>query len=317
MSIQHDSDSQSRLARVLDGSEAMGRIGKRLLHQSASCRAPNGLKCGQIEGQASWLPEDDHVLRGRVAVWKLDRSAHKEPTPARAAVFATMLVGILLVALFAYCSNPTGAFAEDPKVALPSIQKYVSLDGKAYSNMVTTTAGSKVKYRLLMTMPECVADLKMLDYTAYDKPNNRIDVDESTVKARIVDKRGNTLATLSPTSSKSAERLVIERGDLKAACPDLKLDDCVVVDYDATVQQSTPAGTYPNIAKLIYDLGEGPEQTVEVEAKVKIPDSEKPDRDDKKALPKTGDDLSAMGLAGAAIVSGSVLVLAYARLKRE
>ena len=294
----------------------MAKTEKRLLHQSALCRAPNGLRRGQIEGRGKWLPGEDRMLLGQMAVWGRDRPFSKEPAPAYAAAFATALAVILLVALFVCCSKPIAAFAGDSKVALPSIQKWVSLDGKAFSSEVMTTAGSKVKYRLSMTLPECVAELKMLDYTAHDKPNDRINVDVSTVRARIVDRQGNTLTTLSPTSSKLDKELVISLGDLKAIYPDLKFDDCVLIDYDATMQRDTLAGIYPNFAKLVYDTGDGPEQTVEVEAKVKVPDSEEPDRNEKKELPKTGDDLSAMGLAGVAIASGSVLAFAYARLRR-
>lgn len=224
----------------------------------------------------------------------------------------------MVIALFASCSHPLGAFAKDAKEALPSIQKFVSLDGKDYLGEVTAAAGSNVKYRLVMTVPECVAELKTLDYTAHDKPNSRIDVNASTAKARIVDEMGNTRAVLSPKAWISEKKLVVALGDLKAACPGLRFGDSVVVDYDATVQSSTPAGAYPNVAKLVYDMGEGPEQTVEVEAKVNVPTGKEPEKPESKpGVPKTGDELSIASLAGAAIASGSVLALAYARLRRD
>ena len=208
------------------------------------------------------------------------------------------------------------AYADDAKHAIPSITKLVSLDGKRFTESVQTSAGNTVHYRVTLSMPESADALQMLEYTVRDTPDSALAIDSSTVAARVVAQGGSVKVSLKPALSRSGRTNVFSFGNLKRVCDSLSQDDRLVLEYDALVASSAAAGEYPNIAKLLYDLGEKQGETVEVMSKVIIP---KPvqTKPNAQKLPKTGDMLAGIGLASLALAFGSALVAGFARKRRE
>ena len=229
---------------------------------------------------------------------------------------ALVLALLVCAALVLGCST---AYADDEagKHALPSIEKAVSLDGKSWGEGVTSKAGGKVFYRLTMTLSETVADDAKADYVVTDKPAKEVQVKKDSVKASVVDRRGNEKALLSPDVQVQDGVMKIALGDLKELVPNLKYGDRVQVVYEATVSDKAPAGRYQNVAKLSYDRGDGFRDTVEVRALVDIP--EQPQQSSgKESLPKTGDVLPGwVYFAVGGLLTASIVALVAATTARR
>ena len=234
-----------------------------------------------------------------------------------------MACGALAVLLaLSACSliTPVYAYAAQEKHAVPAITKAVSLDAKTFSEQVTAMPGQTVYYRLRLTMPEGVENLKSVTYTVRDAPNKSITVDPKSVSAHIVDKDGGIKKRLSFKVHSTRGKFSLALGDVKKACPDVTFYDSVIVDYAAKVSSSAKKGSYPNVAKLEYDVGDGNRETAEVMAKVLVGDAGKSGGSGSSGgskIAKTGDGLMAVSAGCAALAAVSGLGLACARRKRD
>ncbi|MDO4891557.1 MAG: isopeptide-forming domain-containing fimbrial protein [Coriobacteriaceae bacterium] len=231
------------------------------------------------------------------------------------------IAGAVLAALAAMAATAPAFAAEagaagETKTALPTIQKSVSADGVDYGKEAAGPAGHRFQYRIVLTMPEDVQGLKSLLYTVKDKPDAAIGPIADSVHAVILDASGKAKCTLDPVAKKTGGRFYIALGDLKRACPGLSFGDTVQIDYIAALSAKAKPGRYPNTAKLVFDRGNGKEETVEVTAKVKVPITPAKGTPAASRLPKTSDALPWAALI-AAIVSGLALAGAQRRRNRE
>ena len=233
-----------------------------------------------------------------------------------------LLGGALIVAALvcaALVMGPTAAYADDDaeKHALPSIKKAVSLDGKSWSESVESKAGGKVFYKLVATLSETVADDDKADYIVVDTPAKEVRVEKGTVKASLVDSRGNEKTPLAVDVQLRDGAVEFALGNLKASVSNLKYGDEVQIVYEATVSNKAPAGRYQNVAKLSYDIGKGFHDTVGVRALVEV--REQPQQpNSKESLPKTGDALPAWAyFAVGGLLAASVAALVAGAMARR
>lgn len=229
------------------------------------------------------------------------------------AIVAAALACVLLM----MGNAPAYAAGDLGKHALPSITKAASLDGESWSESVTAKAGATVFYRLTATMSQTVASDGKALYVFTDKPAKGVEVKTGTVKASLIDKQGNRKASLAAEAQLEGETMSISLGDLKELARSVEYGDEVWVIYEAKVSESASAGRYQNVARLTYDLGDGPRDTVDVRALVEIP--EQPQQSaDKETLPKTGDAVPGWvypAAGGLLAVSVALLLMAAARRK--
>ena len=229
----------------------------------------------------------------------------------------TALAALLAVSAVG-CVGTAYAAEGQQKHAVPSIAKAVSLDGNAFSESVTSNPDGSVTYRIVLTMPEGVEALKSVTYAVHDTPNENIVVDSKSIRATIVGSDGEEKAHPDTQVRLARGKLTIALGDLKAKCPNLAFADKVFVSYGAKVRSSAPAGQHPNVAKLVYDLGEGERETAEVMAKVIVGKAANgPEGSAGKTVAKTGDMLKGASIACTGFVLASGLALLYARKRRS
>ena len=239
---------------------------------------------------------------------------------------AWQLLAIAIIAIALSGASPGVAHGAEAKHAVPSIAKQVSLDGREYSDEVTAKAGTPLHYRLELTLPELLRECKTIDYTVRDVPHENVQIDMDSIAAKLVDADGNEKASLNPVASKSGQAALFDLGDISKLDVDLQYGDRILVTYDARTAKDARAGSYVNTAKLIYDIGNGPEKTVDVIAKVNIPaspaappaaspDPGKPQS--ASALPKTGDAMAGAAVACSAAALGALLVAVLSRRKHD
>lgn len=204
-----------------------------------------------------------------------------------AASRALELACLVLVLAGAVALSPGLAAGDEAKHPIPAIAKLVSAGAAGWAEEASADAGSTVRYRLAMTMSETVAKDERAEYLVLDTPDDAVEVDASSLQACIVGTNGAVKAPIDAKVSFQGRTMAIDLGDLKAACPGLGFGDIALIGYEARVSGSAHPGAYQNVAKLVYDLGDGPAQTVGVRTIVKVPGS----RAAVGGIPKTGDML--------------------------
>jgi len=227
-----------------------------------------------------------------------------------AAAKVLVLAFIVLTLVMATAMGPCFAVGDEAKHPIPSIAKSVSLDGAEWSEEASTDAGGTVRYRLVMTMSESATSDSRAEYRVLDTSDAAVEADASTLRACIANENGTVKAIVEPSVSLQGRTLAIDLGDLKKACPNLAYGDLAIVEYEAHVSGSARPGSYQNVARLVYDLGSGPEETVGARALVRIAESE-----DTAAgsIPKTGDGLPpwlATVLAALTLIAASLMTVA-------
>lgn len=169
------------------------------------------------------------------------------------------------------CTLPCPSWASQDKHAIPSISKAVSA-GNAYLDRVEAAAGSRVRYRIRLTLPEGVERLERLAYHVSDSPPAGIEPDEDAVQAWVVDTDGNRTARMAVTAARSRKTLELSLGDVLAQEARLRYGDCILLEYPAQIAPDAQAGDYRNVALLRYDDGTGERETVGVMADVTVPE---------------------------------------------
>lgn len=204
---------------------------------------------------------------------------------------------------------PETAYASQVKHPIPSLVKEVSHDQKTYTDQIEARATDRVNYRLTMTMPERVEDMKTVVYTVIDVPDAAIAVDVNSASATIVSADGDVKARFTPKASFASGKLSVVLGDLKLQYAGVSSKDRLIVRYDAQLSPTASTGRHPNVAKLVYDLGDGERSTAEVMALVTVPDAPAGG----SQVVKTGDSLASVSFICLVIFIVSGLGLGYAR----
>ncbi len=247
-----------------------------------------------------------------------------QPFASRIQLGLALLALACVAAMCTMLAHPAFAQESGPKHPIPSITKMVSLDKKRYAATVKAKPGDTLHYQISMTMPDGTKDLERIDYTAIDKPHASLALVKSSVTARLMNSDGRSKASLSPSVNVSGNRLTFAFGNLKDSCSTLSDTDRLVVRYDAVLASNAEIGEYPNLARLVYDLGEGPEQTVDVmtkalverQVKTKPSSSQTRVEQSQSQLPKTGDALASFAVPAIVVACMAGLIVALARKRR-
>lgn len=197
------------------------------------------------------------------------------------------IVCILLTSITCVMLAGTADFAnaDTAKMAIPSISKSVRTGSQPWDDAVCAEAGSTLRYRIRLTLPESAAQLETLSYTIIDKPAQAIAIEPTSVNARVTDTHGRLKKQLNPHTRVSGRTVSVSLGDMKTTYPDIKFGELIFIEYNAVLSAKTDAGEYPNIARLVYDDGTEKRDTVDVMANVTVPSRQVT----ASSLPKTGD----------------------------
>ena len=224
---------------------------------------------------------------------------------------------LALVALSATMSPPAPneALAANAKQALPTIRKHVNT-GDGFDESGDSAAGARIRYRMEITVPEDIAECDYLEYAIIDAPDPPISPN-TPIKARVVNSRGDLKSTIATTCSRGKRTFTIDLGNVKSACRNLAFGDRIVVEYPATISPSAVSGTYRNIARLVYDKGNGTRDSAEVMAIVTIARKDAPASSLRQSMPKTGDSSLAFAFAAAATATYALCAAIFAKRSRR